>query len=138
MSIRQLKSSVELKSPRWAFHHGAGSLRRAQGAEARSWAVKEEPRAQVVDAGDGGLVAPDLDASLEPDRSRQPSPHDYSRPAVKLGKLGSIQDMRDEDCSGGPVWLAVLGDNTSDAMRQFIGLVLAFIFLSAVFFWFLA
>ena len=138
MAIRHLKTHVELKSPRWAFHHGAGRIRRAEGGDAGGRATAEEPRAQVVDAGDGGLVAPDLDATLEPDRSHQPSPHDYSRQPVKLGKLVSVQDMRDEDCSGGPVWLAVLGDNTSDAMRQFIGLVLAFIFLSAVFFWFLA
>ena len=137
MSIRHLKSSVEQKSPRWAFHHGAGRLRRTEGDGTHSRSVAEGSRTQIVDAGDGGLVAPDLEATPVPDRSRQPAPHDYSRPATKIGKLLSVEPMRDEDCSGGPVWLAVLGDNTSEAMRQFMGLVLAFIFLSAVFFWFL-
>ncbi len=137
MSIRHLKSNVEQKSPRWAFHHGAGRLRRAESDDTGSRLVAEGQREQIVDAGDGGLVAPDLAATPVPDRSRQPSPHDYSRPATKISKLLSAQAMRDEDGAGGPVWLAVLGDNTSEAMRQFMGLVLAFIFLSAVFFWFL-
>ncbi|MBZ7924711.1 hypothetical protein LAC81_28660 [Ensifer adhaerens] len=138
MSIRQSKSNVEPKTPRWAFHHGAGRLRRAGSDEARSRPTNEAQQAQIVDAGDGGLVAPDLAGDLAPDRNHQPPPHDYSRASLKRGKLPAAQNMRDEDGAGGPVWLAVLGDNTSEAMRQFMGLVLAFIFLSAVFFWFLA
>lgn len=138
MSIRHLKSNGELKSPRWAFHHGAGRLRRVESDGTRRRPVAEGQRAHIVDAGDGGLVAPDLAATPSPDRTRQPPPHDYSRPKAKFGTLLSSRDMRDEDGAGGPVWLAVLGDNTSEAMRQFMGLVLAFIFLSAVFFWFLA
>ncbi|WDZ79713.1 hypothetical protein PWG15_30235 (plasmid) [Ensifer adhaerens] len=138
MSIRHLKSNVAPKSPRWAFHHRAGRLRRAESDGARSRPEADGRGAHIVDAGDGGLVAPDLAATAVPDLSRQPPPRDYSRPATKIGKLLSTRDMRDDEGVGGPVWTAVLGDNTSEAVRQFMGLVLAFIFLSAVIFWLLA
>jgi hypothetical protein len=136
MSIRHVKSDPQSKPQRWAFHHGAGRLRARDAT--RDGSTTQERLLPVVDAGDGGLVAPDLSGSLAPHRNRQPPPHDYSRPAVGRDALASIRDMRDEDCSGGPIWVALLGDNTSEGMRQFMGLVLAFIFLSAVFFWFLA
>ncbi|WP_043623461.1 hypothetical protein [Ensifer sp. ZNC0028] len=136
MSIRHVKSDLQSKPQRWVFHHGAGRLR--AGDATRNQPTTEGRPAPVVDAGDGGLVAPDLSGSLASHRNRQPPTHDYSRRTVGREALASIRDLRDEDCSGGPIWVALLGDNTSEGMRQFIGLVLAFIFLSAVFFWFLA
>ncbi len=136
MAIRRSKSDSSPKALRWAFHHGAGRLR--QDDAARDRPAIEAGRAQVVDAGDGGLVAPDLSAAPAADRNRQPPPHDYSRRPAGREALASIEDLRDQDCTGGPIWVALLGDNTSEAMRQFMGMVLAFIFLSAVFFWFLA
>lgn len=143
MSVRHLKSSMTLKSPRWAFHHGAGRMRRTELDAAPSQSVEgqlaaEGQPAQVVDAGDGGLVAPDLAGSSLPDRIHQPPPRDYSRPPAKLEALADISNMRDEDGAGGPLWAALLGSNTSEAMRRFIGLMIVFIVVSALFFWLIA
>lgn len=137
MAIRHSKPNVE-KSLRWAFHHGATHFRRAKTDDTRSRSEAEEEREHIVDAGDGGLVAPELAGAPASDLSRQPPPHDYSRRTPKLDALVSVDDMRDEDGAGGPIWTAVLGGNTSDAMRRFALLIGAFVFISAVLFWLLA
>ena len=99
MSIRHVKSDPQSKPQRWAFHHGAGRLR--AGDATRDGSTTQERLSPVIDAGDGGMVAPDLSGSLAPHRNLQPPPHDYGRPAVGRDALASIRDMRDEDCSGG-------------------------------------
>lgn len=138
MSIRHSKSSVRLrpKPLRWAFHHGAGRLNRARGDDRRF--ETEEQRTHIVDAGDGGLVAPDLSSTSDYVRDRQPPPHDYSQPAGRLAALIPAYELRDEDGAGGPIWAALLGSNTSEAMRRLAQIIFVLVIAFAVVFWLLA
>lgn len=121
MSIRHSKSeaAAHLKPPRWAFHHGVTRLRRADASDRRRQPPPDDGAAHVVDAGDGGLVAPEPEDAPASEPRRQPPPRDYSRRTRKRDELGPVHGMH--------------GDGV--AMRRLALMIGVFAFASAVLIW---
>ncbi|WP_457580839.1 hypothetical protein [Ensifer canadensis] len=92
---------------------------------------------QVADAGDGGIVSAGIYHDEAKTVNRQPRPHDYSS-AMSVQQAPVYAATTDIDASGGALWNALLGADTSNGMQRFARLIALFILLSGLVFWLLA
>ncbi|MNT71880.1 hypothetical protein D3C72_2104200 [compost metagenome] len=89
----------------------------------------------MADAGDGRVVSAGTHYDETSTADRQPRPHDYSAASAK--RAPAFAATADVDASGGVLWSALLGDDTSHGMQRFARLIALFILLSGVVFWLL-
>lgn len=143
MSLRHPKTSrssaILSASAQWPRHAAAAQARRAwldvlMGRPEQEDRVLRE--AQVADAGDGRIVSFGIDDDETETTSRQPRPHDYSA-AASVNRPTALAATADVDASGGALWNAVLGGDTSHGMQRFIRLIALFILLAGSVFWLL-
>ncbi|KQW73739.1 hypothetical protein ASD03_29810 [Ensifer sp. Root127] len=129
-----------LPSAQWPRHAATAQARRAW-LHALLGRPEPEDRvfreSQVADAGDGGIVSAGVYFDESTTVNRQPRPHDYSS-AVSAQQAPASAATTDVDASGGALWNALLGDDTSHGMQRFARLIALFILLSGLVFWLLA
>ncbi|WP_083223503.1 MULTISPECIES: hypothetical protein [unclassified Ensifer] len=141
MSLRHPKtrrsSAMLLRPAQWPRHAAASQARRAWldallgRPEPDDRALRE---AQVADAGDGQIASSGIYFDETTTASRQPRPHDYSS-AKREPAFAATADV---DATGGALWNAILGADTTHGMQRFARLIALFILLSGLAFWLLA
>lgn len=141
MSLRHPKSrrssAMLLPVAQWPRHAATAQARRAWldallGRPEPGDRVLREGR--VADAGDGQIVSAGIYDDETATANRQPRPHDYSS-AVSTKRVPAA--TADADASGGALWNALLGGDTSHGMQRFARLIALFILVCGLVFWLL-
>lgn len=141
MSLRHPRtrrsSAMLLPSAQWPRHAATSQARRAWldallGRPEPDDLVSRE--AQVADAGDGQLVSAGIYFDEATTVNRQPRPHDYTAARAEPESTAAA----DVDATGGALWNALFGDDTTHGMQRFARLIALFILICGLLFWLLA